>query len=261
MTQAAYEKSTARYPSLVDRGVLVTGGASGIGESIVAHFAAQGSKVAFLDIVDDMAVALIERLAPTVRHRPVYLRCDLTDIPALQAAIADLSASTGPFRVLVNNAGNDDRHAFATVTPAYWDERMAVNLRHQFFAAQAVHAGMRDAGGGAVVNLSSTSWVIGEGGYAAYTTAKAGIIGLTRSLARDMGADDIRVNAVLPGWIMTERQIRLWLTPEAEREQMARQMIKRRLDAGDVARMVLFAAADDSSGITGQSFVVDGGYA
>jgi len=241
--------------------VLITGGASGIGESIVAHFAAQGSRVAFLDVADDMAGALIERLAPMARCRPLYVRCDLTDVPALQSALAGLIRSVGPIRVLVNNAANDDRHSFDTVTPAYWDERMAVNLRHQFFAAQAVHASMRDAGGGAIVNLSSTSWVIGEGGYAAYTTAKAGIIGLTRSLARDMGIDNIRVNAILPGWIMTERQTRLWLTPEAEHEQMARQMIKRRLEAGDVARMTLFAAADDSSGITGQSFVVDGGYA
>ena len=261
MTPAASETSTARYPSLVDRCVLVTGGASGIGESIVAHFAAQGSRVAFLDIADDRAAALVQRLAPIVRYRPRYVRCDLTDIPALQSAIANVTASAGPLRVLVNNAGNDDRHALDTVTPAYWDERMAINLRHQFFAAQAVHAGMRDAGGGAIVNLSSTSWVIGEGGYAAYTTAKAGIIGLTRSLARDMGSDNLRVNAILPGWIMTDRQIRLWLTPEAEREQMTRQMIKRRLDADDIARMALFAASDDSSGITGQSFVVDGGYA
>lgn len=255
------ETVSTRYPSLMDRGVLITGGASGIGESIVAHFVAQGSKVAFLDIADEASSRLIGQLTPTARHRPVYVRCDLTDIDALQKAIAGLVASAGPFRVLVNNAGNDDRHALDTVTPAYWDERMAVNLRHQFFAAQAVHAGMRDAGGGAIINLSSTSWVIGEGGYAAYTTAKAGIIGLTRSLARDMGTDNIRVNAILPGWIMTERQIRLWLTPEAEREQRARQMIKRQLEAADVARMALFAAADDSSGITGQSFVVDGGYA
>lgn len=251
---------TARYPSLEDRTVLVTGGASGIGAGIVTHFAEQGARIAFLDIADDAAKTLIDTL-PETRHRPVYMRCDLTDIPALQHAIRTLEERTGPFRVLINNAGNDDRHEISTVTPDYWDERMAVNLRHQFFAAQAVHPRMRDAGGGSIVNLSSTTWVIGEGGYAAYTTAKAGVIGLTRSLARDLGRDGIRVNAILPGWIMTKRQIRLWLTPEAEREQMSRQMIRRRLDAGDVARMALFAAADDSDGITGQSFVVDGGYA
>ena len=250
----------ARYPSLRDRAVLVTGGAAGIGAAIVEHFADQGARAAFLDIADDEARALVARLAPAVRHPPLYAHCDLTDIAALRAAIASLAARTGAFRVLVNNAGNDDRHAFETVTPAYWDERMAVNLRHQFFAAQAVHPAMRDAGGGAIVNLSSTSWTIGEGGYAAYTTAKAGVIGLTRSLARDMGPDNIRVNAILPGWIVTERQAALWLTPEAEREWQQRQTLPRRLVPDDVARVALFAASDDAGAITAHGFVVDGGY-
>ena len=250
----------ARYPSLRDRAVLVTGGAAGIGAAIVEHFADQGARPGFLDVADDEARALVARLAPAVRHPPLYAHCDLTDIAALRAAIASLAARTGAFRVLVNNAGNDDRHAFETVTPAYWDERMAVNLRHQFFAAQAVHPAMRDAGGGAIVNLSSTSWTIGEGGYAAYTTAKAGVIGLTRSLARDMGPDNIRVNAILPGWIVTERQAALWLTPEAEREWQQRQTLPRRLVPDDVARVALFAASDDAGAITAHGFVVDGGY-
>ena len=250
----------ARYPSLRDRAVLVTGGAAGIGAAIVEHFADQGARAGFLDVADDEARALVARLAPAVRHPPLYAHCDLTDIAALRAAIASLAARTGAFRVLVNNAGNDDRHAFETVTPAYWDERMAVNLRHQFFAAQAVHPAMRDAGGGAIVNLSSTSWTIGEGGYAAYTTAKAGVIGLTRSLARDMGPDNIRVNAILPGWIVTERQAALWLTPEAEREWQQRQTLPRRLVPDDVARVALFAASDDAGAITAHGFVVDGGY-
>lgn len=238
----------------------MTGGSSGIGAEIVGHFVEQGSRVAFLDVADEPAAALVEALGPRARHAPVFEQCDITDISALRMSIAALENRLGAFRVLINNAGNDDRHDFRDVTPEYWDDRMAVNLRHHFFAAQAVHSAMRDAGGGSIVNLSSTSWVMGEGGYAGYTTAKAGIVGLTRSLARDMAPDHIRVNVILPGWIMTERQVKLWLTPEAEREQKERQTIKRPLVASDVARMALFIAADDSSGITAQSFIVDGGY-
>ncbi|MBM3647647.1 MAG: SDR family oxidoreductase [Alphaproteobacteria bacterium] len=250
----------ARYPSLVDRPVLITGGGSGIGAGLVEHFADQGARVAFVDIAEQPSRALVEGLRDRARRVPRFAPCDLTDIAALRAAVADLSEATGPFQVLVNNAGNDDRHPFADVTPEYWDGRMAVNLRHQFFAAQAVFEGMKRAGGGSIINFSSTSWVMGEGGYAAYTTAKSGIIGLTRSLARDMGSDKVRVNAVLPGWIITERQRRLWFTPEAERETMERQALKHLLKPEDVARMVLFLAADDSLSVTGQSFIVDGGW-
>ena len=260
MTATTRSSDDARYPSLVDRAVLVTGGGSGIGAGLVEHFVDQGSRVAFLDIADEAAEALVARLTPNARHAPIFVHCDLTDITALRTAIGGLGDRLGPLRVLINNAGNDDRHDFQSVTPEYWDNRMAINLRHQFFASRAAHPIMREARGGAIVNLSSTTWMIGEGGYAGYTTAKAGVIGLTRSLARDMGPDNIRVNVIVPGWIMTERQVELWLTPEAEREQFERQTIKRRLVPADIARMALFAAADDSSGITGQSFVVDGGF-
>lgn len=250
----------ARYPSLEDRPVLITGGGSGIGAGLVEHFVQQGSRVGFVDIAEAPARALAERLAGTARHAPRFAPCDVTDIGALRRAIVALDETTGPFEVLINNAGNDDRHPFAEVTPEYWDQRMAVNLRHQFFAAQAVFDGMKQAGGGSIVNFSSTSWVMGEGGYAAYTTAKAGIIGLTRSLARDMGAAKVRVNTILPGWIMTERQRKLWFTPEAERETFERQALKHLLEPADVARMAMFLAADDSRSVTGQSFIVDGGW-
>jgi len=250
----------ASYPSLRGRSVLVTGGASGIGASIVEHFAAQGSRVAFLDRDASSAAALVEGLSAHEAGRPLFQRCDLTDVAALRAAIAEAAAQHGPTQVLVNNAASDDRHRLEDVTPEYWDERMAVNLRHYFFAAQAVVPAMRAAGSGSIVNLGSIAWVIPSTGLPAYVTAKAGIVGLTRTLAHELGKDGIRVNCVMPGAIATERQKRLWLTPEYQAEIEARQALKRQLVPDDVARLVLFLAADDGAAITNQSCVVDGGW-
>lgn len=250
----------ARYPSLEGRAVLVTGGASGIGASIVEHFAAQGSGVAFLDRDEAGGRALAASLAGAPGGPPLFLPCDLVDTGALRTAVAEAEARLGPLRVLVNNAASDDRHRFQDVTPEYWDERMAVNLRHQFFAAQAVVPGMAGAGGGSIVNLGSIAWVIPSTGLPAYVTAKAAIVGLTRTLAHELGRQGIRVNCVMPGAIATERQRRLWYTPEYRAVIRSRQALDRELVPEDVARLVLFLAADDSSAITNQSYVVDGGW-
>ena len=249
----------AQYPSLQEKVVLITGGATGIGASMVEHFAAQDSRVAFLDVDESSATKLIESVAGA-KHAPLFLKCDLTDIAALRSAIEKLEGKLGAVNVLVNNAARDDRHKTAEVTPEYWDERMAVNLRHQFFAAQAVVPGMTRAGGGSIINMSSISWIIPSTGLPAYVTAKAGIVGLTRTLSREFGAANIRVNCVLPGAIMTERQRRLWFTPEYLAEVMEAQALKRELVPDDVARLVLFLAADDSATITGQNFIIDGGW-
>ncbi len=249
----------ATYPSLHGCHVLVTGGSSGIGEAIVEAFCRQGSVVSFIDIARDAGQALVRRLAEVGLSVPDFHVCDLRDVPAVKRTITDVTAARGPIRVLVNNAAHDDRHALDDVTPEYWDERMAVNLRHQFFCAQAVWQGMAGAGGGSIVNLGSVSWMTGQGGMPAYTTAKAAVQGLTRSLARDLGPHNIRVNTVVPGWIMTQRQIDKWLTSEAEVELLRQQCLKRTLLPIDIARMVLFLAADDSSGCTSQNFIVDGG--
>lgn len=257
MTQGS---AFAQYPSLRDVPVLITGGATGIGAAMVNAFARQGSRVAFLDVDDKNSDTLIESLKAHVPHVPVFLNCDLTDISALRAAVDQIQTQLGPIRVLVNNAANDDRHQFAEVTPEYWDERMAVNLRHHFFAAQAVVSGMKRAGGGSIINMSSIAWVIPSTGLPAYVTAKAGIVGLTRTLSKELGAASIRVNAVSPGAVMTERQKRLWMTPEYSAEIMRNQSLKRELLPEDVARLVLFLASDDSSMITGQNFVIDGGW-
>jgi NAD(P)-dependent dehydrogenase (short-subunit alcohol dehydrogenase family) len=190
----------------------------------------------------------------------VFSHCDLTDIQALRSAIKRIEAQFGPVRVLVNNAANDDRHKFSEVTPEYWDERMSVNLRHHFFAIQAVAPEMTRAGGGSIINMSSIAWLIPSTGLPAYVTAKAGIVGLTRTLARELGSSNIRVNCVSPGAVMTERQRRLWMTPEYLGEIMQRQSLKRELMPEDVARLVLFLASDDSRMITGQNFVIDGGW-
>jgi NAD(P)-dependent dehydrogenase (short-subunit alcohol dehydrogenase family) len=250
----------ASYPSLEDRAVFVTGGGSGIGASIVEHLCAQRARVAFVDIQREASQALVERLEARGLPAPVFIPCDLRDIAALRAAIEQARALHGPARVLVNNAAHDERHSIESVTPEYWDDRFAVNLRHQFFAAQAVVPAMAEAGGGSIINFGSTSWLIGQGGMPAYLSAKAAVAGLTRALARDLGPKNIRVNAIVPGWIMTERQITLWLTPEGEQELLRRQCLKRRLVPEDIARVVLFLAADDSDACTNQSYIVDGGW-
>jgi D-xylose 1-dehydrogenase len=251
--------SFAIYPSLRDRVVLVTGGASGIGAEEVTQFARQGAKVAFVDVDDAAADALVGRLKTEGHHPPLYQACDLKDIAALQTAIDGIAQRLGPITVLVNNAANDQRHAFKDVTVEYWDERMATNLRHQFFAIQAVAPMMRSAGGGSIINFGSISWHTNSGGMPVYTTAKAAVEGLTKSMARDLGPDDIRVNTVIPGWIMTQRQIDLWLTKEAEEQLIRLQCLKTKVYPPDVARMVLWLAADDSRMCTSQLWVVDGG--
>ena len=246
----------ATYPSLQDKSVFVTGGGSGIGASIVEAFAGQGSKVAFSDIDDAASNSLVARVEGRVR----YQRADLRDIEQLRAAIAASAEANGPITVLVNNAARDDRHAFDTVTPEYWDERFAVNLRHQFFAAQAVYPMMKGMGGGSIVNFGSFSWMIGQGGMPGYTTAKSAVAGLTRSLARDFGEANIRVNCIAPGWILTERQKELWLNEETIAELMKRQCLKRQLQPVEMARIALFLAADDSSAMTNQTYIADGGW-
>lgn len=250
----------ARYPSLRDRRVFVTGGASGIGASIATHFAVQGARVAFIDIDDAAAAATIAAIRAEGHAIPHYIHCDLRDIAALRAAIAQARGTIGPIEVLVNNAARDDRHALDDVTPEYFDERMAVNFRHQFFAAQAVAPDMRAAKGGSIINLGSISWMLKNPGMPVYLSAKAAALGLTRALARDLGPHGIRSNSVVPGWIMTERQVSLWLTPESEAELMRQQCLKEKLYPPDIARMVLWLAADDSRLVTAQQFIVDGGW-
>jgi NAD(P)-dependent dehydrogenase (short-subunit alcohol dehydrogenase family) len=243
----------ATYPSLRGKVVLITGGASGIGAEMVAQFAAQGSRVAFLDF-DREHGAKVAAATGTL-----FLPCDLRDVAALRAAIGKARAELGPILVLVNNAARDDRHPMQDVEPDYWDERMHTNLRHQFFCAQAVAPDMRAAKAGSIINMGSVSWMKGQGGMPAYTTAKAAVRGLTRGLARDLGGDGIRVNEVVPGWVFTERQEQLWATPESVARTLEGQCLHRKVMPPDLARMVLWLAADDSAMVTSQYFVVDGG--
>jgi NAD(P)-dependent dehydrogenase (short-subunit alcohol dehydrogenase family) len=250
----------ACYPSLRDRSVLITGGASGIGAAMVEEFALQGAKVAFLDVATEPAEDLIRSLEGRSAHELLFVRCDITDICALKSAIRQVEDRLGTVRVLVNNAANDDRHDVNEVTPEYWDNRMNVNLRHHFFTIQAVSPSMSTVGGGSIINMSSIAWMIPSTGLPAYVTAKAAIVGLTRAMAHELGSSNIRVNSVLPGAVLTERQRRFWWTPEYEAEIMERQALNTSLLPNDVARMVLFLAADDSSAITNQSFIVDSGW-
>jgi D-xylose 1-dehydrogenase len=244
----------ALYPSLANKRVLVTGGASGIGAALVEAFVQQGARVAFLDVDNVAGEALAARL-----ETPRFLSCDLRDIDALKRCFAALSQELGGIDVLVNNAANDDRHTIDQVTPEYWDERMATNLRHLFFAAQAVVPGMRDAGGGAIINFGSVSWHLGLPELALYQTAKAGIEGLTRSLARDLGRDNIRVTTIVPGNVQTPRQEQ-WYTPEGEAEIVAAQCLPGRIQPMDVAALALFLASDDARMCTGHEYFVDAGW-
>ncbi|MFC3228337.1 SDR family NAD(P)-dependent oxidoreductase [Marinibaculum pumilum] len=252
-------EDVATYPSLAARSVLVTGGGSGIGAEIVRNFAHQKARVAFIDIDEGASVALADEVAGRGGTARFY-NCDLTDIAALRATIDRVAADQGPVTVLINNAANDQRHPMDEVTPEYWDERFAVNLKHQFFAAQAVAPGMKAAGGGAIVNMGSTSWMVGQGGMPCYTSSKSAVLGLTRALARDLGPDDIRVVSVVPGWTMTQRQIDNWLTPEAEADLMKAQCLKRKLYPQDIARVVTFFASEEARGCTSQAYVVDAGW-
>jgi len=247
----------ARYPDLAGRTVFVSGGGSGIGASFVRAFAAQGCRVAFVDVADAPSQVLAAELGENVR----YERCDVRDAAALQAAIAAARDAFGPVRVLVNNAARDDRHRMEDVTPAYWDENLAVNLRHHFFAAQAVAPQMAGAGGGSIINLGSISWMRGRPAMVAYTTSKSAVSGMTRVLARELGERNIRVNAIVPGAVHTARQEALWDTPASVQEFIDEQCLKFRLIGDDIARAALFLASDEARGITGQNLIVDAGLA
>ncbi|QWC57870.1 SDR family oxidoreductase [Erythrobacter sp. 3-20A1M] len=248
----------AIYPSLVRKKVIVSGGGSGIGEGIVEGFVRQGAAVTFLDVQDGPSQALIDRLGDA-EIAPTYVHCDITDVAQYGATIGEIVERLGGCDVLVNNAANDDRHKIADVTPEYWDERMAVNLKHQFFAAQAVAPTMQAAGGGSIINLGSISWHLGLEDLTLYQTAKAAIEGLTRSLARELGRDNIRVNAIIPGNVQTPRQQK-WYTPEGEAEIVAAQCLDGRLQPVDIAAMALFLASADARYCTGHNYWVDAGW-
>lgn len=249
------------YPSLKDRVVLITGGGTGIGACMVEAFCRQQARVAFVDIQDVPAKALVERMAAHQgASTPRYYHCDLLDIAALRAVISRVHAELGPVGVLVNNAADDTRHDFRKIDVAYWNERINVNMRHAFFAIQAVQPHMAELGGGSIINLGSMSWHATQGGMTGYTTAKAGLEGMTRGLARDLGPDGIRINTLVPGWVMTERQLRQWVNAATEQEIERNQSLPGRLQPEDIAAMALFLASDDSRMCTAQNFVVDGGW-
>ncbi len=252
-------KYGAIYPSLKGRTVLVTGGGSGIGASLVEHFAAQDSRVGFLDIAETASRKLARKL--TRRGHTVHFEpCDLTDIAALRKAIRAVRRELGPITVLVNNAAHDERHQLEDVTPEYFDDRIAVNLRHQLFAIQAVVPDMKRRKNGSIINMGSGSWLLGAPGMPIYTASKAAIVGLTRGIARELGEHNIRVNSIAPGWILTERQMALWANEEALEKLLKDQALKRLLKPADIARWVLFLASDDSAAATNQSFIVDAGW-
>nr|WP_300310423.1 SDR family oxidoreductase [Halomonas sp.] len=251
----------AQYPSLEGKVVLITGGGSGIGAEMTRAFHRQGARVAFIDIDDAASQALVEELKAETGREPCYRSCDIRDITALQTVIAELGETLGPIQVLVNNAANDDRHRWDEVDVAYWDERMSLNLRPMFFAAQAVAPQMIAAQGGSIINLGSVSVRMAHADLSVYVTAKAAIHGLTRSLARELGVHNIRVNTMVPGAVMTERQLQHWIGPQEEADIQARQCLKMRLEPQHVAPLALFLASSDSVAITAQALPVDGGWA
>lgn len=249
----------ASYPSLAGKRVVITGGGTGIGAAIVEAFACQGAQVFFLDIAVSASRAL-EAALQDFKLPPKFLPCNLLDLDALAATFAGIEHDGGAVDILINNAANDDRHAVAAVSPAYWDERMGVNLRHQFFCAQAVAPGMRAAGGGVILNLGSISWHLALPNLSLYMTAKAAIEGLTRGLARDLGIDNIRVNTIIPGAVRTPRQTELWHTPDEEAKILAAQCLKQRVEPDDVAALAMFLASDNAARCSGRDYFVDAGW-
>ena len=250
----------AKYYDLKNKRVFVTGGGSGIGASIVEHFCEQGSEVYFVDINVEESNKLILDIKNKNFKAPTFIECGLLNIKKLQDTISKIISDKGPINILINNAANDERHTIDDVTEEYWNERMNVNLRHYFFTVQSVKKTMIENKDGVIVNIGSASWMIGQGGMAAYTAAKSGVVGLSRSFARDLGEFNIRVNSVVPGWVMTNRQIEKWLTPESEADMMKKQCLKHKLIPSDIAKAVLFFSSDQSSGCTNQSYVVDKGW-
>lgn len=251
---------SARFPDLEQRSVLITGGGSGIGAALTEGFARQGARVAFIDIAEEVSQALCGRVEQATGQRPLFLKTDLRSIPALRDAVAQAVSAHGPITVLVNNAAYDERHDIADVTEDYWDENQAINLRPHFFTAQAVAPGMKEAGGGSIINFTSTSFMINHPDMPSYTAAKAAIIGLTKGLAGRLGRDRIRVNAIAPGWVMTERQKQLWVTPEGVKEHVAKQSIPEVMQPDDIVGPTLFLASDAARMLTAQTLIVDGGY-
>ena len=251
---------TAIYEDLKNKIVFVTGGGSGIGASIVEHFCEQGSEVYFIDINEEASNKLVFECKNKNFSVPTFIKCDLLNIKDLQNTISKIIDNNGAIDILVNNAANDERHSIDEVTEEFWNERMNINLRHYFFTVQSVKKAMIANKGGSIINIGSVSWMIGQGGMAAYTAAKSGVVGLTRSFARDLGEFDIRVNSVVPGWVMTERQIEKWLTPEPETDMLKKQCLKHKLMPSDIAKTVLFFGSDASSGCTNQDYVVDKGW-
>lgn len=250
---------SVRHPDLEGRSVLITGGGSGIGAALTEGFLRQGARVAFIDIAAEASEALAERLAAETGNRPLFLRADLRDIDALREAVAKAAEAHGPVGVLVNNAAFDERHEIAEVTVDYWDDNQAINLRPHFFTTQAVAPGMIEAGSGSIVNFTSTSFLINHPDMPSYTAAKAGIIGLTKGLAGKLGPHGIRVNAIAPGWVMTERQRELWVTPERLRDHIERQCIREAMQPDDLVGPCLFLASDASRMLTAQTLIVDAG--